>query len=126
MIRCLNMAKMPSTDTEKYQNFLGEYPQSPLKLTPCPRTCMFQLFSIQVNHTPGKWRPHTLEAQAIFHGISEEDKEKMGLADFSRHEDDEQCFNVCETCKELAARVQDSPGPKRTMNPMTKLVGEQP
>ena len=53
-------------------------------------------------------------------------KEKMDLAEFSRHEDDRQRFNVYETCRELAATVQDSPGPKGTMNPMTGLVGEQP
>ena len=38
----------------------------------------------------------------------------------------QKCFNVYKTCEELAAKVQDSPGLKRTMNPMTGLVGELP
>ena len=60
----------------------------------------------------------------MFDGLEEHEKEKMSLEEFAQYEEDRQKYNVFETCKDLAARVQDAPGPKGTLNPMTSMVSQ--
>lgn len=62
----------------------------------------------------------------MFEGLSENDKENMTLEEFTRYEDERQKFNVFKTCAELAGRVNDSPGPGGTLNPMIGIVCEVP
>ena len=60
----------------------------------------------------------------MFDGLEEHEKEKMSLEEFAQYEEEGQKYNVVETCKDLAARVQDAPGPKGTLNPMTSMVSQ--
>ncbi len=64
------------------------------------------------------------EYRKMFDGLEEHEKEKMSLEEFAQYEEDRQKYNVVETCKDLAARVQDAPGPKGTLNPMTSMVSQ--
>ena len=66
------------------------------------------------------------EYRKMFEGLSENDKENMTLEEFTRYEDERQKFNVFKTCAELAGRVNDSPGPGGTLNPMIGIVCEVP
>ena len=48
----------------------------------------------------------------------------MSLDDFTKLEDDRMKFNVFLTCKDLVGRIQDPPGPRRSLDPMSGYVSE--
>ena len=60
----------------------------------------------------------------MFDEISEDEKDKMTLEGFVDYEDKRMQYNVFMTCKDLAFRVQYSPGPRGSLDPMSGLVSE--
>jgi hypothetical protein len=64
----------------------------------------------------------TLEIETSMSSPSEDlspsEKENMTLEQFTKYDESRQRYNVFETCKELAGRVTDSPGPGGTFNPI--------
>jgi len=59
------------------------------------------------------------EHYKLFDLKSQEDVREMSLEEFNTYEDDRMKKNVSATCKDLASRVQDSPGPKGTFDVMS-------
>ena len=65
-----------------------------------------------------------MNCNPVFDGIRDDEIDKMTLEDFVDYEDKRMQYNVFMTCNDLAFRVQDSPGPRDSLDPMSGLVSE--
>ncbi len=63
------------------------------------------------------------EYKTMLSDLTKDEKEKMSPEDFILEiQRRKKKYNVLETCKDLGQRVQDAPGPRGSLNPMTGLV----
>ena len=64
------------------------------------------------------------EHEHVMESIDEKDKESLTIDEFNELECQRTIRNVQLTCQDLASQVQDSPGPKGSLDPMSGLTGE--
>ena len=64
------------------------------------------------------------EHEHVMESIDEKDKESLTIDEFNKLERQRTIRNVQLTCQDLTSQVQDSPGPKGSLDPMSGLTGE--